>query len=112
MKYNRAVALRAMIEKASASLSDTDALEALELFPEWATQISFVQFERVRYNGKLYRCEQAHTRMPDWTPDVTPAQDSYMTGDKVHYPTKNDAVYESTMDYNTYAPDTYGWRVI
>ena len=35
-----------------------------------------------------------------------------MTGDKVHYPTKDDPVYESTMDYNTYAPNTYEWRLI
>ena len=73
-----------------------------------------------------------HTSQSDWTPPATPAlwtevaepgeipvwkqptgaQDSYMTGDKVHYPTKDDPVYESTMDYNTYAPNTYEWRLI
>lgn len=35
-----------------------------------------------------------------------------MTGDKVHYPDKDGPVYESTMDYNTYAPDVYGWAEI
>lgn len=48
---------------------------------------------------------------PVWK-QPTGAQDSYMTGDKVHYPTKDNRVYESTMDYNTYAPDTYEWRSI
>lgn len=85
---------------------------------------------RVRYNGQLYRCEQAHTSQEDWTPDATPAlwtavaepgeipvwiqptgaQDAYRMGDKVHYPTKDDPVYVSTIDYNTYAPDVYGWE--
>jgi len=35
-----------------------------------------------------------------------------MTGDKVHYPTADDPVYVSTMDYNTYAPDEYGWELV
>ena len=37
---------------------------------------------------------------------------SGMTGDKVHYPTKDDAVYESTMDYNVYEPTVYGWKEV
>lgn len=129
---DRARALRPMIEKASASLPDEDALEAVELFPAWQTDTAYTVGIRVRYGEKLYKCVQAHTSQADWTPDVTPAlwtevaepgeipvwkqptgaQDSYMTGDKVHYPTKDDAVYESTMDYNTYAPDIYGWVMV
>lgn len=124
--------LRKMIEKASASLPDEDALDAVELFPAWQTDTAYTVGIRVRYGDKLYRCEQAHTSQADWTPDKTPAlwtevakpgeipvwkqptgaQDAYMTGDKVHYPTKDDAVYESTMDYNTYAPDVYGWVMV
>ena len=124
--------LRKMIEKASASLGDSDALDAVELFPVWQTDTAYTVGIRVRYGDKLYRCEQAHTSQADWTPDKTPAlwtevakpgeipvwkqptgaQDAYMTGDKVHYPTKDDAVYESTMDYNIYSPEAYpdGWR--
>ena len=132
MKRSHALKLRQMIEKASASLTDTDALEAVELFPNWKTDTAYTVGIRVRYGDKLYRCEQAHTSQADWTPDRTPAlwtevaepgeipvwkqptgaQDAYMTGDKVHYPTKDDAVYESTMDYNTYAPDVYGWVMV
>ena len=124
--------LRAMIEKASVSLPDGDALEAVELFPMWQTDTAYTVGIRVRYGDKLYKCVQAHTSQADWTPDQTPAlwtevakpgeipvwrqptgaQDAYMSGDKVHYPTNDDAVYESTMDYNTYAPDVYGWRLI
>lgn len=132
MKRSHAYKLRAMIEKASASLPDDDALEAVELFPAWQTETSYAVGVRIRYGDKLYRCEQAHTSQADWTPDKTPAlwtevakpgeipvwkqptgaQDAYMTGDKVHYPTKDDFVYESTMDYNVYAPDVYGWRPV
>lgn len=124
--------LRAMIEKASVSLPDEDALEAVELFPVWQTDTAYEKGIRVRYADKLYRCEQSHTSQADWTPDQTPAlwtevakpgeipvwkqptgaQDAYMTGDKVHFPTKDDPVYESTMDYNVYEPNTYGWRLI
>lgn len=129
MKRSHALALRAMIEKASASLPDEDALEAVELFPVWQTDTAYAMGNRVRYDGVLYKCVQAHTSQPDWTPDVTPAlwtevaepgtipvwkqptgaQDAYMTGDKVHYPGEDDPVYESTMDYNVYEPGVFGW---
>ena len=129
MKRSFLKKLRAMIEKAAVSLMDEDALEAVELFPEWAVDTAYTAQERVRYNDKLYRCEQSHTSQANWTPDVTPAlwtevaepgeiavwrqpagaQDSYMTGDKVWYPDVDTTVYISTMDYNVYAPDVYGW---
>ena len=48
--------LRAMIEKASASLDDSDALEAVELFPAWAADTAYPLDIRVRYGGKLYKC--------------------------------------------------------
>ena len=65
--------LRKMIEKASASLGDSDALDAVELFPVWQTDTAYTVGIRVRYGDKLYRCEQAHTSQADWTPDKTPA---------------------------------------
>jgi hypothetical protein len=121
--------LRPLIEKAAVSLDDSDALEAVELFPAWQTDTAYEVGIRVRYGDKLYRCEQSHTSQADWTPDVTPAlwtevakpgeipvwkqptgaQDAYMTGDKVHYPTADHPVYVSTVDNNVWSPDTYGW---
>lgn len=129
MKRSHAYKLRSMIEKSSASLPDEDALEAVELFPVWQTDTAYDKGIRVRYGEHLYRCEQSHTSQADWTPDVTPAlwtevakpgeipvwkqptgaQDAYMTGDKVHYPTADDPVYVSTVDNNVWSPDTYGW---
>lgn len=127
-----AYALRALIEKATKSLSDEDALTGIELFPSWAIDTQYELDIRVRYNSKLYKCVQAHTSQSNWTPDITPAlwtevaepgtipvwhqptgvQDAYMIGDKVHYPTKDDPIYISTMDYNVYAPNVYGWDLV
>jgi len=124
--------LRPLIEKAAVSLDDSDALEAVELFKSWYSGIAYLADERVRYGDKLYRCVQAHTSQADWTPDVTPAlwtevakpgeipvwkqptgaQDAYMTGDKVHYPTADDPVYVSTVDNNVWEPTVYGWEVV
>ena len=128
----RARQLRHLIEKASALLPDEEALEAVELFPVWSGDgVAYEKDVRVRYDGELYRCEQSHTSQPDWTPDAvkalwtpvaepgeipvwvqpTGAQDAYRLNDKVYYPNKGDSIYISTMDYNTYAPDVYGWEV-
>ena len=131
MKREHAYKLRELMHKAAVSLPDEDALEAVELFPEWMDDTMYSAGERRRYKGKLYRCVQSHTSQADWTPDATPAlwtevakpgeipvwkqptgaQDAYMTGDKVHYPTKDDPVYICTMDYNVYAPDVTGWAL-
>ena len=132
MKRSKLLALRALIEKAAVSLSDGDALGGVELFPAWAADTSYELGIRVRYGDKLYKCVQAHTSQIGWEPSNVPAlwtevakpgtipvwrqptgaQDAYMTGDKVHYPDENGPVYESTMDYNVYAPDVYGWEMI
>lgn len=124
--------LRAYIEKASASLDDTDALNAIELYPVWADDVSYVAGDRVRYDGVLYKCLQAHTSQPDWTPDAAPSlwakvlipdpdvipeweqpdsTNGYSKGDKVKY---NGAVYESLIDNNVWSPDAYpaGWQVV
>lgn len=131
MKRSQALKLRSMIEKAAASLDDKDAIEAVELFPLWAADTEYAADVRVRYADKLYRCVQAHTSQSGWTPDVTPAlwtevakpgeipvwrqptgaQDAYMTGDKVHYPTADDPVYISTVDNNVWQPGVYGWEL-
>ena len=134
MKREHALKLRSMIEKASVSLPDEDALEAVELFPAWQADTDYAADVRLRYGEKLYRCVQSHTSQTEWTPDVTPAlwtevakpgeipvwkqptgaQDAYMIGDRVHYPTADDPVYESLIDNNVYSPEAYpaGWAVV
>ena len=117
--------LRPLIEKASLSLTDDDALEAVELFPAWSLT-AYAVGDRIRYNGTLYRCVQSHTSQSDWTPDATPAlwtvvsldewpewvqptgaHDAYNKGDKVSH---NDKHWVSDVDGNVWAPDVYGWR--
>jgi hypothetical protein len=122
------------MEKASVSLSDEDALEAVELFPVWAADAAYTAGVRIRYGEKLYRCEQSHSAQAGWEPDRTPAlwtevakpgeipvwrqptgaQDAYNKGDKVRYPDENGAVYESLIDANVYSPEAYpaGWRAV
>ena len=132
ISIKKARQLRKYIEVASTFLTDTEALESIELFPNWQTGTAYKVGIRVRYDGQLYRCEQAHTSQADWTPDATPAlwtavaepgeipvwvqptgaQDAYRLGDKVHYPTKDDPVYVSTIDYNVYSPDVAGWDLV
>lgn len=73
MKRSEALKLRSMIEKASASLSDTDALEAVELFPVWQTDTDYAVDARCRDGGELFKCQQAHHSQADWSPSVTPA---------------------------------------
>ena len=130
MTREHAYKIREMLHKASASLDDTDALEAIELFAPWAADKDYAADVRVRYGDKLYRCVQAHHSQTDWTPDATTAlwtevakpgeipvwrqptgaQDAYMIGDKVHYPTADDPVYVSTVDNNVWEPGVYGWE--
>lgn len=132
MTTRHAKKMRAMMERSAVSLTDEDALQAIELFPLWQPDKSYSAEERLRYSEKLYRVVQAHTSQADWTPDITPAlytevakpgeipvwkqptgaQDAYNKGDKVHYPTADDPVYESTVDANVWSPDTYGWEVV
>ena len=126
----KARSLRPYIVKASASLDDTDALQAVELFAPWAVDTAYTADTRIRYNGKLYRVVQAHTSQSDWTPDAVPAlytevaepgtipvwrqptgaQDAYALGDKVKYPGENGNIWVSTIDANVYEPGVYGWE--
>lgn len=124
----RARALRPYIEKAVVSLPDEDALQAVELFPQWVTGHAYAVGERLQYKNVLYRVVQAHTSQADWTPDKTPAlfvvvsldewpefvqptgaHDAYKKGDKVTFEGKH---YISLIDGNVYSPTAYpaGWQ--
>ena len=123
--------LRPYIEKAAASLSDEDALEAINLFPIWNGEShEYTRDDRVLYNAVLYKCLQSHTSQPGWTPTSSPSlwakvlipdenvipeweqpdsTNPYMKGDKVLF---QGQVYESTIDNNVWAPNIYGWTLI
>lgn len=119
--------LRKLIEKASISLSDADALNGVELFPRWNSSASYAIDDRVQFEDELYKCLQAHTAQSTWTPAAAPSlwvridnpaeewpewrqplgsTDAYRIGAKVSYDGKH---WINTFDYNTYVPGTYGW---
>lgn len=120
--------LRAYIEKAALSLTDEDALDAVELYPAWRTDTAYTVDERIRYGATLYRCVQSHTSQADWAPDDTPAlwtvvsldewpewvqptgaQDAYGFGAKTSH--KGDH-WTSDYDNNTWEPGVFGWSKV
>ena len=54
-------------------LEDKKALQYMEMYPLWQSDLSVKVNERYQYNGRLYKVAQAHTTQADWTPDITPA---------------------------------------
>lgn len=122
----KAHALRKLIERLSAELSDEEAYDAPELFPMWTIK-DYQTGDRVQYNGLLYKCLQAHTAQADWTPDTavslwvrvddpsiefpewrqpTGAHDAYAKGAKVSH---NEKHWISDVDANIWEPGVYGW---
>lgn len=53
--------LRPFIEKAAESLEDAEAVEAMQLYPEWKPETEYSAGKRLRYKGTLYRVQQMHT---------------------------------------------------
>ena len=60
--------LRPMIVKAAASLSDEDALEAVELYDRWVPDTDYPQDKRLQHEGELYRVRQLHTSQAIYPP--------------------------------------------
>ena len=60
--------LRPFIEKAAESLEDVDAVEAVELFPEWKADTEYSTGKRLRYGGALYRVQQTHVSLAVYPP--------------------------------------------
>lgn len=123
-----------MCRDARTSVTDEFALQTMEMFPYWRTGLIITQDDitngkhRYQYNGKLYKCVQAHTSQADWTPDKTPAlwvevsleefpewkqpagaHNAYKKGDKV---THNGKKWSSDVDANVWEPGVHGWSEI
>ena len=117
--------LRSLIIKASASLSDTDALQGVELFAVWSgDSVDYAVGDRVSYDGTLYKCLTAHTSQSTWTPPDSPSlwvrvddpsiewpewvqpvgsTDAYAKGAKVSHNGKH---WISDVDGNVWEPPT------
>lgn len=102
-------------------LTDEQAEQVPNAYPEWASDVSYKVGDRRRYDGNLYRCVQAHTSQVGWEPPSVPAlwvrtshdgeipdwvqptgaHDAYALGDKVKHIGK---VWESLIDANVWEP--------
>ena len=123
--------LRPYIEKAAISLSDEDALQAVQLYPEWSGDgIAYKVDQRIRYEGTLYKVVLAHTSQEGWTPTTSPSlfakvlipdanvipewqqpdsTNPYQIGDRV---THNGKTWENTVANNVWEPGVYGWTQV
>lgn len=118
----------AILDEVLPLLTDEQAEQVPQAFPEWVADTEYAVGVRVRYDGRLYRCVQAHTSQAGWEPDKTPAlwvrtstdpipewvqptgaHDAYNTGDKVRH---NEKVWASDIDANVYEPGVYGWTEV
>lgn len=122
----RARQLRKYIEQGSKDFSDEDALNSIELFPQWKTLTDYAAGDRVRDRGILYACVQTHISQDAWRPKDVPAlwrvisieewpqwiqptgvQDAYKKWDKVSYMERH---WISIVDDNVWQPGIYGWE--
>ena len=122
--------LRPLIEKAAQSLSDEDALDAVQLYPHWIATGHYVSGEKYQYNSVVYVVLQDHDGQSQWTPDISPSlfarvlspdptvipewvqpdsTNPYMIGDKV---THSGKTWESIIDNNVWEPGVYGWNEV
>lgn len=134
-----ALEMRKAIQYFIRSLTDeAEIMEIATMYPVYEVGKAYKTKDVFSYgtnnvgDPQLYQVLQDHTSSAEWTPDtavslykaigvteegypewVQPlgASDAYNTGDIVSY---NGVIYESTIDANTWSPDTYpaGWKVV
>lgn len=122
--------VRNVMDTAGAMLTDEQALTVTALYPQWSDSADYTAGQRVRYDGTLYKCLQAHSAQETWTPTDAPSlwakvltdpsggilpweqpesTNPYMTGDKV---THNGKTWVSDIDNNVWEPGVYGWSEV
>ena len=79
--------IRPLIVKASASLSDADALEAVELYDRWEPDTDYPQDKRIQHEGTLFRVRQAHRSKAIYPPGAPGTEALYA---KVERPGQGD----------------------
>ena len=126
--------IKSLLVESADLKEETEQYKFATLYPAWRVGEALVSGNKRQYKAGLYKVVQSHTTQLDWTPDIVPAlftkvtaagvipvfvhptgaQDVYMKGDKVHFPTISDPVYESLIDNNSFSPTEYaaGWVVV
>lgn len=108
-------------------IDDATAAEHAAQFGAWAQPVAYKAGAIRLYEGRLYRCIQAHTSQEGWEPPeaaslwveiADPAEewpawsqpigahDAYGAGDKVSHSEKK---WTSDLDGNVWEPGVYGW---
>lgn len=94
-------------------MDDMEALKFQDLFPAWRADMGITQeridngMDRYQYDGKLYKCRQAHTTQTGWEPDQAPAL--WEVIDPVHAGTVEDPIpYDQAME--VYAGKIYSYN--
>ena len=121
------IAFVKMAEKGE--IDEVTASENVSLFLEWAEKTLFNASDLRQYEGKLYKCLQAHTGQAGWEPANTPAlwkligidengipywsqpvssADAYMLNAETNH---NNLIWVSDYDYNVWEPGVFGWHV-
>jgi hypothetical protein len=115
------------------TLSDEEFADIAVLYPPWTPDANYAVDDLTYYDGRVWRCVQAHTAQADWAPEFVPAlfspyrnpasgpdpwvqptgaQDAYSIGEQVTHDNPNDGgaiwVYESAIDANTTEPGRDG----
>lgn len=104
--------------------------EHAALFESWTCPKDYAAGQIREYDGRLYKCVQAHISQDDWTPDKSAslwslthnpaeewpewaapigAHDAYSAGDKATHSGKR---WTSTADGNVWEPGVYGWEEV
>ena len=135
MTREEALRFREAINTVVDGLDGESAEEVKVLYQTWKPEGHYLVGDKRLFRGVLYKCLQEHDAQAGWNPEdahslwakvlnpdpeVIPVWEQpdstnpYMTGDKVHYPTINDPVYESLIDKNVWSPEAYpaGWQVL
>ena len=128
----KALALRALIEKAATGLDDKDASLGPELFPKMKYDGSLIEYKtRINWNGQLKIAaanlwdsiendpDHAPTLWEDiaykdgyrFIPEVITVSTAFDLGERGWW---NDQLYESLIAANVYNPDQYsaGWKLV
>ena len=130
MRKSEALKLRHHIETAVQFLPDSEALEAVKLYREWASDTDYATGSKVQRGGALYKVLQPHTSQTGWEPENAPSlwakvlipdetvvpeweqpdsTNPYNAGDKV---THNGKTWVSDVDNNVWEPGVYGWSEV
>ena len=133
LQYNRFLQMQVQ----AANLTDTQAMEVADLYPDWQTNTKYVVDTILKYGKnsdnetQLYRVIQEHISQDDWRPNIittslykaigfetdgTPiwtqplgAHDAYNKNDVVFH---NNKKWVSAIDNNVWEPGVYGWNVV